>query len=51
LVNRTTIDLRNQQNLPSPSQIFATILQVRQTPSQAAAELALHAQTVLADIP
>jgi len=24
--------VRNQQNLPSPSQIFATILQVRQTP-------------------
>ena len=36
LVNRTTIDLRNQQNLPSPSQIFATILQVRQTPSEGA---------------
>ncbi len=26
LVNRMTIDLQNRQNLPSPSQIFATIL-------------------------
>ena len=36
LVNRIIIDLRNQQNLPSPSQILATILQVRQTPSEGA---------------
>jgi len=33
LVNRMTIDLQNRQNLPSPSQIFATILQVRQAAS------------------
>src|SRR6185437_14334102 len=28
--NRTTIGLQNRQNLPSPSHIFASILQVRQ---------------------
>jgi len=33
LVNRTTIDLQNRQNLPSPSRIFATILQARQAAS------------------
>ena len=27
-----TIALQNRQNLPSPSQIFASILQVRQAP-------------------
>ncbi|MBI2287264.1 MAG: hypothetical protein HYU79_07530 [Nitrosomonadales bacterium] len=30
LVNRTTIDLQNRQNLPSPSRIFASIPQTRQ---------------------
>ena len=38
----TTIDLQNQQNLPSPSQIFATILQVRQTPSAQCARSGLQ---------
>ncbi len=32
LVNRTTIDLQNRQNLPSFSQVFAWISQVRQAP-------------------
>src|SRR3990172_9592507 len=33
LVNRTTIDLQNRQNLSSLSRIFASILQVRQAAS------------------
>ena len=33
LGNSSTIALRNRQKLSSPSQIFASILQVRQAPS------------------